>query len=81
MTVAEVIAALQQMPQDIELLIEGCDCVGEVGSVEYTHEQEYEYGAWREKRIQPATVCLNRVCTLRFRGVRAAHAGPVRDRK
>jgi hypothetical protein len=32
-TVAELIAKLQQMPQDVRVVSEGCDCVGDVADV------------------------------------------------
>lgn len=34
MTVAELITELQKMPPDLEVTTEGCDCYGDVGSVE-----------------------------------------------
>ena len=33
MTVAELIAALTEVPGDLEVYTEGCDCTGDVGSV------------------------------------------------
>lgn len=43
LTVAELIAALRGMPQDLPVMIEGCDCAGNAGSVEHQ--------VWEEKEI------------------------------
>lgn len=44
LTVGELIAELQKMPQDLPVITEGCDCLGDAYSV--SNEREY--------------VCINR---------------------
>ena len=34
MTVAELVALLTEMPQELEVLVGGCDCINPVGTVE-----------------------------------------------
>lgn len=38
MTVAELIAALQVVPQHLQVISEGCDCYGDIVSVEADEE-------------------------------------------
>ena len=43
MTVAELIAKLSEMPQDMQVKAEGCDCINPVSEV--THEPVSSFGS------------------------------------
>lgn len=48
MTVKELIEALQQLPPDLPVLAEGCDCDGVVGSVTTLSLNDWSGGVWKE---------------------------------
>lgn len=49
-TVAELIKQLQQLPQDLPVQAEGCDCYGEAKGARYV-EAEVFYGASQEAYV------------------------------
>lgn len=65
MTIRELIDALQLVPQDATLYTEGCDCLGDVGYVEY--RPPYEAGVGANARARPAEVTLCR--TIKTAGI------------
>lgn len=56
-TVAELIAALQQMDPTMEVNIDGCDCAGPAGDVEVRGPYTYPYSPEMD---QPAHVSICR---------------------
>lgn len=49
MKVGEVVAALQRFDQNLDMMTEGCDCFGDVGSVTIDPDDPTTVILWRPK--------------------------------